>query len=117
MNELLAVTELPGALVVRVVGAADLAAAEAGRLENEAAALPQRDLVVLDVSQVRRLDASTVGALVRWERRLAEEGHQLRIASPGREVSMVLELLRLHRLFEIYEDVDEALQDHGSDAW
>ena len=117
MNALLAVDALPGALLTRIVGAQNLTAHEADQLEAEAAALPSSDVVVVDLSQVRQVDAAGVGALVRWERRLAQAGSQLRLAAPRREVATVLELLRLHRLFEVYGEVEQALQDDASEPW
>jgi len=103
------------AVLVRFLDTEALTVAEAAALDTEAGAVPAVPLVVVDLSGLHVLDGAGVGALIRWQRRLQESGAQLRLAAPGREVTTILQLLRLHRLFEVYDRVDAALSDEGLD--
>ena len=113
MRPLLTVQEGDGALLTGLVTARDLTAVEAAQLERETARLPDAAVVVFDLSRVVSVDGAGIGALVRWQRRLTEQGRQLRLAAPSRDVNTVFQLLRLHRLFEVYDRVDEAVSDPG----
>ncbi len=116
MSTLLETETTGDALVARVVGSVQLTARESAALEAAAQSLPERPLVVLDLSQVRHVDGAGVGALVRWHRRLGEQGALLRLAAPTRDVAFMLELLRMHRLFEIYDETGAAVTDPGPEV-
>ena len=113
MTGLLSAEVAGKAVLVRVHGSRSLTAAEAGRLDEEVDRLPSAASVVLDLSELERIDGAGIGALVRWQRRLTGASAQLRLAAPSREVGTMLQLLRLHRLFEIYDGVEEALDGDG----
>ena len=113
MTRLLDVQSVGEAVLARFTGADRLTAAEAARFDVEAAGVQAGALVVLDLSGLRDLDGAGIGGLVRWQRRLQERGAQLRLAAPGREVTTMFQLLRLHRLFEVYDEADAALTDEG----
>lgn len=117
---LLDIREVGNAVLARLPHTDQLTAAEAERFDTEAerwdadAADGQpAGPVVLDLSGLHILDGAGIGALVRWHRRLQERGSQLRLAAPGREVDTMFQLLRLHRLFEVYDRVEAALADEG----
>lgn len=56
--------------------------------------------VTIDFSKVEFVDSSGVGALVSAYKRVAPKG-KLRLLSPSAPVTGVIELLRLHRVFEL----------------
>lgn len=99
------------AFVLRPSRAGDLTAAEATafRADAEAALVDARHAVV-DLAPLSFIDSSGLAALVSLHRALAGRGGELRLAAPGRDVRAVIELARLHRLFEIYDTVAEAVE-------
>ncbi len=111
----MAVEEANEAIIVRIQRSA-LTGADVADLHDAAVVLGPSALVVVDLSELQSIDAAGIGALVAWRRRLAQEGSQLRLAAPGRSVANVLELLRLHRLFEIYGHVEDGLRADGIEA-
>lgn len=57
--------------------------------------------VEIDFDSVEFIDSSGVGALVSVHKRIAPKGGSLKILKPGPAVTSVIELLRLHRVFEL----------------
>lgn len=66
--------------------------------------------VVFDMSKVRFVDSSGLGAILSYLRRLHQEGGDLRLSGLTKPVRMLFELVRMHRIFEIYNSVDEAVR-------
>ncbi|MEX0173448.1 STAS domain-containing protein [Streptomyces sp. LMG1-1-1.1] len=111
--------------VLRVRGELDLVTSpRIRRSVHDAVAGGRHDLVV-DLSGVRFCDSSGVGVLIAARRLLRSCGGRLRLILPGRagkdglgeewagdghgHVDRVLSALGVRRLFEVYEDVPEAL--------
>src|SRR5437868_13310528 len=67
-----------------------------------------RPQLVFDLSQVKQLDAAGVEMLLRCVAEVMKRDGDLKLASPSRQASMVLELTRTDRLFEIYGNSTEA---------
>jgi anti-anti-sigma factor len=67
-----------------------------------------RPQLVFDLSQVRQLDSAGVEMLLRCVGEVMKRDGDLKLASLSRQASMVLELTRTDRLFEIYENSTEA---------
>ncbi len=116
MTAVLSAEPIGDVLLVRVAGPRDLTAEDAAQFDAAAAELPVTGVVVLDLSDVGTMEGAAIGALVRWQRHLAEHGSQLRLAAPGRQLKIVLQLLRLHRLFEIYDRVEDAVSGDELEA-
>ena len=100
-------------VVVAPATPTDLTIAEAHLFEDAVGAVPVPADVVLDLGPVGFLDSAGIGCIVRLNRRLQEGGGELRLARPGQAVSIALELVRLHRLLEVYPSVDEAVASFG----
>lgn len=64
-------------------------------------------LVVLDA--VRFIDSSGLGALVSGFKNASSRQAALKLASLHSQVKSMFELTRLHRVFDIYNTVDEAI--------
>ena len=91
-----------GVLNIRVkVPRLDAAAAREFKAESAAAWRPDVASVVIDLGAVDFLDSAGVGALLSIHKRLPAEkpGAKLVNLRPG--VQAVIELLRLHRIFEL----------------
>ena len=57
--------------------------------------------VELDMSQTRFLDSSGLGALISIHKLMRSRGGEVRILNPSPTVLQILELTRMHRIFEI----------------
>jgi anti-sigma B factor antagonist len=66
--------------------------------------------LVIDLARTRFIDSSGCGALVASLRALLKSGGDMKIARPSPQAKTLFELTRLHRVFEIFDDVDEAVK-------
>src|ERR1700730_6679566 len=69
--------------------------------------LADRPQLVFDLSQVVRLDASGVEMFLRCMSEAHKRDRNVKLASLSPQASVVLELTRTERLFEIYENSTE----------
>src|ERR1700756_5261298 len=67
-----------------------------------------RPQLVFDLSQVTQLDAAGVEMLLRCMSEAHKRDGDLKLAAPSAQASVVLELTRTERLFEIYETSTDA---------
>ena len=67
-----------------------------------------RPQLVFDLSQVKQLDAAGIEMLLRCVEEVMKRDGDLKLASLSRQATMVLELTRTDRLFEIYRNSTEA---------
>ena|SRR5437588_5433776 len=67
-----------------------------------------RPQLVFDLSQVRQLDSAGVEMLLQCVSEVMKRDGDLKLASLSHQATMVLELTRTDRLFEIYENSTEA---------
>lgn len=72
------------------------------------------DNLILDLGQVTFVDSSGLGALLACLRRLTDRGAELKLCGLTRPVRTLFELVRIHRIFEIYNTREEALQSYGA---
>ena len=77
------------------------------------AALASLDLaggpLVADMSQVEFVDSMGIGALLGSMRRQHEKGTTIRLCCLQPRLGAIFEILKLHRVFEIYETLPEAV--------
>src|SRR5690348_17986177 len=76
--------------------------------------LTDRPQVVFDLSQVKQLDAAGVEMLLRCMSQAHRRDGDLKLASLSPQASVVLELTRTERLFEIYETATDAVKSFSS---
>lgn len=67
-----------------------------------------RPQLVFDLSQVTQLDAAGVEMLLRCMSEAHKRDGDVKLAAPSAQASVVLELTRTERLFEIYETSTDA---------
>ena len=104
-----------GVVVIAFEQPGELTASEAPAFQTAVEALIQDSKqVVLDLSQIQFIDSSGLGTLVSLNRKLIRDGGELRLAGITRPVATVFELTRLHRFFEIYDTVEEAVASFES---
>lgn len=68
----------------------------------------QKMKLVIDLAQTRFIDSSGCGALVASLRALLKNDGDMKIARPSPQAKTLFQLTRLHRVFEIFDDVEGA---------
>lgn len=66
--------------------------------------------LILDLSRMRFVDSSGLGAILSCYRQLRDKGGDLKLCGMTKHVRAVFELVRMHRIFDIYETQQEAVQ-------
>ncbi len=86
-----------------VTGLLELVAANAAQVRDEIrAALPTATVNLdLDLSALTFLDSSGLGTLISLHKTLRSRNGTVRLLKPAANVQQILELTRLHRVFEI----------------
>ena len=69
---------------------------------------------VIDMEKCKLMDSSGCGALVACLRIVEKSSGDIRIARPSPQARDLFELTRLHRIFEMFEDLESALKSYGS---
>lgn len=70
----------------------------------------ERTQVVLDLSAVKFVDSSGLGALITCMRQLNARRGDFKLCSMTKPVRALFELMRMHRVFNIYETPEEAIR-------
>lgn len=70
----------------------------------------ERTKVVLDLSAVKFVDSSGLGALISCMRQLNARCGDFKLCSMSKPVRALFELMRMHRVFNIYETPEEAVR-------
>lgn len=65
--------------------------------------------VVLDLSRVEFVDSAGLGAIVASLKSLRSSGGDMKVCGVHKPVRALFELVRMHRLVDIFNDRDEAL--------
>jgi len=65
--------------------------------------------VVLDLGRLRFVDSSGLGAMLSCLRHLTAKGGDLKLCCMSKQVRALFELVRMHRIFEIYGTCEEAV--------
>lgn len=81
-----------------------LDASVVGDFKNEMTPiLKSKSRVVFDMENIQFVDSSGVGAILSCLRALNAEGGDLKICSLTKPVRALFELVRMHKIFEIYD--------------
>jgi anti-anti-sigma factor len=89
----------------RIVAGPEVVALEAA-LDMGSREVPR---IVLQVSEVDRLDSIGIGLLVRYAARLRKRGGDMRLAAPPKLITDLLQLTMLNTVLPVYATEDEAL--------
>jgi anti-sigma B factor antagonist len=100
-----------GAAVLMDVKEERLDAHNSGELKAQMLKLFEegKNNLIVDLSSVRFVDSSGLGALVSGFKNASSRSGSLKLSGLQLQVKSMFELTRLHRVFEIFGDVDEAL--------
>ena len=69
--------------------------------------------VVFDLGQLQFVDSSGCGAILSCLRHTNERGGDLKLCNVTKPVRALFELIRMHRIFEIHNSRDEAVEAFG----
>jgi anti-sigma B factor antagonist len=78
--------------------------------QHMAPVLREHRNVVIDLARVRFIDSSGLGAMLSCLRQLSEKSGNLKLCSLSKAVRAAFELVRLHRVLDIYPSRAEAVQ-------
>src|SRR5678815_3731740 len=88
----------------------ELDASNASELRRDMAPVLQANTkVVLDLSRVRFMDSSGLGAMLSCLRQISARKGNLKLCGLSKQVRGAFELVRLHRIFEVYPTKAEAV--------
>jgi anti-sigma B factor antagonist len=107
-------TEANGKVMVVVVREERLDAHNSDELKVEMNRLFEsgtKELLV-DLKEVRFIDSSGLGVLVSGYKNASTHQGSIKLCSLQTQVKSMFELTRLHRVFDIYQTVDEALESY-----
>jgi anti-sigma B factor antagonist len=66
--------------------------------------------LVLDLSRLRFVDSSGLGAFISCLRKLNTAGGDLKLSGMSKPVRAVFELVRMHRVFDIFDTPEDAVR-------
>jgi anti-sigma B factor antagonist len=72
--------------------------------------LAQDASIVFDMSQLRFVDSSGLGSMMVCMRHVKASGGTLKLCGLSKSVQALFELVRMNRVFEIYQTREEAIQ-------
>jgi anti-sigma B factor antagonist len=102
-------------VAVATVPVDELDASNAGEFKRDMAPVLQANTrLVLDLSRLRFVDSSGLGAMLSCLRQLSAKSGDLKLCGMSKQVRALFELVRMHRIFDIYSTKEEAVHafDH-----
>jgi anti-sigma B factor antagonist len=106
VSEKLKIEALDDKKIIRLVGRVDARYVQEISTDVKAVAT---DILALDMSKVTFIDSSALGLIVSTFRRNQEAGSKFCLFGMSPQVRAVFELTRLHRIFDIFHDEQQAL--------
>ena len=99
-----------GDVGVVAVPVEELDASNAGEFKRDIApVLEANTKLVLDLSRLRFVDSSGLGAFISCLRKLNAKGGDLKLCGMSKQVRAVFELVRMHRIFDIHGTKEDAV--------
>jgi anti-sigma B factor antagonist len=99
-----------GSVVVAMLPVEELDASNSEEFKRDIAPVLEAHIrLVLDLSQLRFVDSSGLGAMVSCLRQLSAKGGDLKLCGMSKQVRGLFELVRMHRIFDIYGAKEEAV--------
>jgi anti-sigma B factor antagonist len=100
-----------GDVAVAAVPVDELDAGNAGEFKRDIApALEANTKLVIDLSHLRFVDSSGLGAFISCLRKLNAKGGDLKLCGMAKDVRAVFELVRMHRVFDIFATKEDAVR-------
>jgi anti-sigma B factor antagonist len=103
--------ESVGGVTVAVVPIEELDASNSGEFKREVAPILETTTkLVIDLSRLRFVDSSGLGAFISCLRNLNSRGGDVKLCGMSKQVRAVFEMVRLHRIFDIFATQEEAVR-------
>ena len=100
-----------GDVTVAMVPMEELDASNAAEFKSDVAPLLEATTkLVLDLSRLRFVDSSGLGAFISCLRKLDAKGGDVKLCGMSKQVRAVFELVRMHRIFDICATREEAVR-------
>jgi anti-sigma B factor antagonist len=97
-------------VAVALIPVDELDASNAGELKREIAPLLEANTrLVIDLSRLRFVDSSGLGAMLSCLRHLSAKGGDLKLCGMSKQVRATFELVRMHKIFDIFSTREEAV--------
>ncbi len=97
-------------VAVAAVPVDELDASNAEEFKRDMAPVLQANTrLVLDLSRLRFVDSSGLGAILSCLRQLSAKSGDLKLSGMSKQVRGLFELVRMHRIFDIYGTKEEAV--------
>jgi anti-sigma B factor antagonist len=98
-------------VAVAAVPVDELDASNSGEFKRDIAPVLQAHTkLILDLSKLRFVDSSGLGAMLSCLRQLSAKGGDLKLCAMSKQVRALFELVRMHRIFDIYGTKEEAVR-------
>src|SRR5579871_5231585 len=98
-------------VTIAAVPVDELDASNSGEFKRDIApVLQSQTKLVLDLSQLRFVDSSGLGAMLSCLRQLSAKGGDLKLCGLSSQVRALFELVRMHRIFDIYSTREDAVK-------
>jgi anti-sigma B factor antagonist len=96
--------------VMKLGGRLDAASVKA--FKDSVASMVKKDIcnIVVDMKDLEFVDSSGLGSLVSCLRIVNNKGGDIRLSSLQNQIRGLLELTRMHRVFQIFDDTDTAVR-------
>jgi anti-sigma B factor antagonist len=105
------VLQRTGDVAVAIVPVEDLDASNAGEFKRGMTpVIDATTKLVLDLSRLRFVDSSGLGAFISCLRKLNAKGGDLKLCGMSKQVRAVFELVRMHRVFDIFATTEDAIR-------
>lgn len=102
-------TEKQGSITIMTIPGDHLDASNAKEFKQDVSALIEDGMkAVLDMSQLQFVDSSGLGAILSCLRQLNKREGDLALCGMTKPVRTLFELVRMHRIFEIFNTSEEA---------
>lgn len=108
----LSVHESGGVAFVQIPGEVLDAGNAKGFKKSMEPIVQQHHAIALDLRQLQFVDSSGLGAILTSLRKSADRGGDVRIFGLTKPVRALFELVRLHRIFQIFNDEAEVLKSY-----
>jgi anti-sigma B factor antagonist len=106
-------TEKEGGVIFVALQAESLDASNTNEFKRTVAtAVEPKAKVVLDLAQVQFIDSSGCGAILAFLRQLTTVGGDLKLCNVTKPVRSLFELVRMHRILDIYNNREEAAKSY-----
>ncbi len=96
--------------VLSVNGRLDSSSAKKFKAAFEPLAKTGHVCFVINLSDVEFIDSAGLGVMVSALRKVNKKGGDVKLAEPRDSVRMLLELTRLHQVFDIYDGLSDAVE-------